>query len=141
MSNRRRYTIIDAIDDRNLFAGWFRDRATWSSWFTFLRAFYSITSSPGGKKREWHGVGGAIGPSTRLAGASIFRQAVWTFRLLHHCLQIYNRIMPPRITPATIRFCGRRYTTVHAPAALAPRERRQQLLTADGGRMDYIGYG
>src|SRR5262249_43655110 len=35
-------------------------------------------------------------------GARIFRYAVWTFRLLHHCLQIYNRIMPPGIMPATI---------------------------------------
>jgi hypothetical protein len=40
MSDRRRYTIIDAIDDRNLFAGWFHDRATWSAWFTFLRSLF-----------------------------------------------------------------------------------------------------
>ena len=46
MSNRRRYTIIDAIDDRNLFAGWFRDRATWSAWFTFLRALFGLPLSP-----------------------------------------------------------------------------------------------
>ena len=45
MSNRR-YTIIDAIDDRNLFAGWFRDRATWSAWFTFLRALFGLPLSP-----------------------------------------------------------------------------------------------
>ena len=65
-------------------------------------ADYSITSSPGGKKREWHGVDGAIGLSTRLAGERIFRYEVWTFRLLRHCPQIYNRIMPPGIMPATI---------------------------------------
>ena len=46
MSDRRRYTIIDAIDDRNLFAGWFRDRATWSAWFTFLRALFGLPLSP-----------------------------------------------------------------------------------------------
>ena len=46
MSNRRRYTIIDAIDDRNLFAGWFLDRATWSAWFTFLRALFGLPLSP-----------------------------------------------------------------------------------------------
>jgi hypothetical protein len=42
MSNRRRFTILDAIDDGNLFAPWFRDRATWQSWFTFLRALFGL---------------------------------------------------------------------------------------------------
>ena len=42
MSNRRRFTILDAIDDRNLFAPWFRDRATWASWFAFLRALFGL---------------------------------------------------------------------------------------------------
>jgi hypothetical protein len=44
--NRRRFSIIDAIDDRNLFAGWFKDRATWSSWFVFLRALFGLPLAP-----------------------------------------------------------------------------------------------
>jgi hypothetical protein len=46
MSNRRRFTIIDAIDDANLFAPWFKDRATWQSWFTFLRALFGLPLTP-----------------------------------------------------------------------------------------------
>jgi hypothetical protein len=42
MSNRRRFSIIDAIDDRNLFAPWFKDRATWASWFVFLRCLFGL---------------------------------------------------------------------------------------------------
>jgi hypothetical protein len=45
MSNRRRFTIIDAINDRNLFAGWFKDRATWSAWFVFLRCLFGLPLS------------------------------------------------------------------------------------------------
>jgi hypothetical protein len=46
MSNRRRFTIINAIDDRNLFAGWFRDRATWASWRVFLAALFGLPLTP-----------------------------------------------------------------------------------------------
>jgi hypothetical protein len=45
MSNRRRFSILDAIDDPQLFAPWFRDRATWAAWFTFLRALFGLTLS------------------------------------------------------------------------------------------------
>jgi hypothetical protein len=46
MSNRRRFTILDAIGDRNLFAPWFRDRATWESWLTFLAALFGLPLAP-----------------------------------------------------------------------------------------------
>jgi hypothetical protein len=39
---RRRFTILDAINDKNLFAGWFRDRSTWAAWFVFLRALFGL---------------------------------------------------------------------------------------------------
>ena len=42
MSNRRRFNIIDAVNDDNLFAPWFKDRATWAAWFTFLRALFGL---------------------------------------------------------------------------------------------------
>ena len=45
MSNRRRFSILDAIDDPQLFAPWFRDRSTWSSWLTFLRALFGLPLS------------------------------------------------------------------------------------------------
>jgi hypothetical protein len=40
--NRRRFTILHAIDDPQLFAPWFKDCATWASWFTFLRALFAL---------------------------------------------------------------------------------------------------
>jgi hypothetical protein len=46
MSNRRRFTILDAVNDANLFAPWFRDRATWAAWFTFLRALFGLPLLP-----------------------------------------------------------------------------------------------
>jgi hypothetical protein len=46
MSSRRRFTIIDAIDDANLFQPWFKDRATWSAWFVFLRALFGLPLAP-----------------------------------------------------------------------------------------------
>jgi len=39
-------TILDAISDRRLFAPWFKDRATWESWFAFLAALFALPMSP-----------------------------------------------------------------------------------------------
>jgi hypothetical protein len=38
-------TIIDVCRDPELFAGWFRDSATWRSWFVFLRALFGLRLS------------------------------------------------------------------------------------------------
>jgi hypothetical protein len=46
MSNRRRYTLLDAIDDPQLFAPWFRDRLTWQAWFVFLQALFGLPLLP-----------------------------------------------------------------------------------------------
>jgi hypothetical protein len=35
-------TILDACTDPALFAPWFRDRKTWTAWFTFLRALFGL---------------------------------------------------------------------------------------------------
>lgn len=35
-------TILDATDDPLLFASWFKDRATWVPWFTFLKALFAL---------------------------------------------------------------------------------------------------
>jgi hypothetical protein len=34
--------LITACADPNLFAPWFRDRATWSSWWVFLKALFAL---------------------------------------------------------------------------------------------------
>jgi hypothetical protein len=39
-------TIIDTIHDRDLFAPWFKDRATWAAWFVFLRAMFALPMTP-----------------------------------------------------------------------------------------------
>jgi hypothetical protein len=40
--HRHRVTILDAADDRNLFAPWFKNKASWAAWFTFLRALFAL---------------------------------------------------------------------------------------------------
>ena len=42
----RTVTILDAVTDKNLFAPWFRDRATWAAWFAFLCALFALPMSP-----------------------------------------------------------------------------------------------
>ncbi len=34
--------IIDAIHDEELFARWFRDKATWGAWFAFIAALFGV---------------------------------------------------------------------------------------------------
>jgi hypothetical protein len=35
-------SIIDACEHEQLFAPWFRDRASWAAWFTFLRVMFGL---------------------------------------------------------------------------------------------------
>jgi hypothetical protein len=42
ISARRRFSILNAVNDANLFAPWFRDQATWQSWFAFLAALFAL---------------------------------------------------------------------------------------------------
>src|SRR5262245_21269443 len=37
-----RVTILDAVDDANLFAPWFRELATWAAWRAFLAALFAL---------------------------------------------------------------------------------------------------
>src|SRR5262249_1055156 len=39
------YTLLDAVDDPQLFAPWFKDRSSWASWFAFLRALFGLPLS------------------------------------------------------------------------------------------------
>jgi hypothetical protein len=97
MSNRRRFTIIDACNDGNLFAPWFRDRATWASWFTFLAALFGLplTSSQLPLYREctgrseapsapaseaWLVCGRRAGKSFMLALVAVYLAAFHTYR-------------------------------------------------------------
>jgi hypothetical protein len=40
-------SILAAVADDQLFAPWFKDRATWQSWFVFLAALYAQPMKPG----------------------------------------------------------------------------------------------
>jgi hypothetical protein len=40
-----RVTILDAVDDANLFAPWFREPATWFSWRAFLATLFALPMS------------------------------------------------------------------------------------------------
>src|SRR5215469_14148479 len=35
-------SIIDCIEDPNVWAPWFRDKRTWAAWFAFLRAMFGL---------------------------------------------------------------------------------------------------
>jgi hypothetical protein len=39
---RRTPTVLDALESPKLFAPWFRDATTWSSWFAFLAALFAL---------------------------------------------------------------------------------------------------
>jgi hypothetical protein len=43
---KRAISIIEACADPHLFAPWFRDPATWTGWFTFLRALFALPMTP-----------------------------------------------------------------------------------------------
>jgi len=38
--------ILDACQDAELFARWFRDRATWQAWFAFIAALFGVPMTP-----------------------------------------------------------------------------------------------
>jgi hypothetical protein len=40
------FTLLDAVDDPQLFAPWFKDRSTWAAWFVFLRALFGLPLAP-----------------------------------------------------------------------------------------------
>ncbi len=39
-------TLLDAIGDPKLFAPWFKKRASWENWFTFLAALFALPLTP-----------------------------------------------------------------------------------------------
>ena len=39
-------TLIDACNDRHLFADWFRDREPWAAWFAFIAALFGSPMTP-----------------------------------------------------------------------------------------------
>jgi hypothetical protein len=43
---KRSVTILDAIADEHLFAPWFKDSATWRSWYAFLAALFALPMTP-----------------------------------------------------------------------------------------------
>ena len=39
-------TLIEAMADRNLFAPWFRDAASWAAWRAFIAALFALPLTP-----------------------------------------------------------------------------------------------
>ncbi len=39
-------TIIDTIEDPELFARWFKNRATWEAWLAFIAALFGVPMTP-----------------------------------------------------------------------------------------------
>jgi hypothetical protein len=82
-------TIFDAIENSELFRPWFRDPATWSAWFTFLRSLFGLPMSDtergifeactgrpeppeGGAQEAWLICGRRSGKSIVLALVAVF---------------------------------------------------------------------
>jgi len=42
---RRQPTLLDACNDRNLFAPWFKNSATWGAWFAFVATLFALPLS------------------------------------------------------------------------------------------------
>jgi hypothetical protein len=97
VSARRRYTILDAVNDRELFAGWFKDRTTWAAWFTFLRSLFGLPlaarelalyrectgrteASSGPASEGWLVCGRRAGKSFILALTAVYLAAFHTYR-------------------------------------------------------------
>jgi hypothetical protein len=97
MSNKRRYTLLDAVDDPQLFRPWFKNRETWQSWFVFLRALFALplkaeelalyrectgrTEAPTSPATESHLIcGRRSGKSFTLALIAVYLAAFHTYR-------------------------------------------------------------
>ena len=81
--------ILEACDDPELFAGWFRDRSTWRGWFVFLHVLFGLPMNEadwtlfrqctgredrptGGFRETWLCVGRRGGKSIMLALVAVF---------------------------------------------------------------------
>jgi hypothetical protein len=54
--------LLTACQDENLFKAWFKDPATWSSWFVFLRALFAL---PIEADEDWRRTRGALAGRSR----------------------------------------------------------------------------
>ncbi len=48
-------SVLQALDDKRLFAGALRDKSTWAAWRAFLAALFGLPMSEGGR-------GGTLSP-------------------------------------------------------------------------------
>ncbi len=46
MTTKRDFTIVQAINDENIFGRWFKNRATWASWEAFLASLFALDLTP-----------------------------------------------------------------------------------------------
>jgi hypothetical protein len=65
-------SILDACEDPALFARWFRDRATWTAWFAFLRVLFGLAMTEEGVREAWLICGRRAGKSFVLALVAVF---------------------------------------------------------------------
>jgi hypothetical protein len=61
--------ILEAIDDPNLFAPWFRDPATWTAWRAFLCALFALPMSDADRELFTRYTGRATAPATPFSEA------------------------------------------------------------------------
>jgi hypothetical protein len=45
VSTSDKVTLLEVCDDADLFAPWFKDRATWNAWFAFIAALFALPMS------------------------------------------------------------------------------------------------
>src|SRR5262249_11012037 len=61
--------ILEAIDDPNLFAPWFRDSSTWTAWRAFLAALFALPMSEDQLGLSNHYTGRATAPAALFSEA------------------------------------------------------------------------
>ena len=135
-------SILNAIADKDLFAPWFKDRATWQSWFVFLAALFALrmtsdqldvyrrctgrTTSPTEPAKEaWLICGRRAGKSFILALCAVFSACFrdWTPHLAPGERATIMVIASDRGQARTIfRYIGALLTRVPMLAELIERE-------------------
>jgi hypothetical protein len=89
-------TIIDAIQDEELFARWFRDKATWQAWLAFIAALFGVPMTPEQMTTYEACTGRTEAPSQPLTEAWLIcsRRAGKSFvlALIAVCLSCFNTL-------------------------------------------------
>jgi hypothetical protein len=145
-------TILDAIDHPSIWAGWFRDRATWAPWRAFLAALFGLPLSEADIVLYRQCTGRTAPPAGGILEAWLIcgRRAGKSFVLaLIACFLAVFGYWKPYLTPGEVgtikiiatdrrqarvihRYCRALLTKVPAFAELIERETDDEIVLTNG---------